>query len=177
MSNTEPLGAAKFSPCRKFRYTLHRELADNHRLVQFILLNPSKADEYINDNTVTRCLNYSRSWGFGRALITNIFAWRSTDPRELKQCTASGVSPIGLDNDAEIIANGRSAEIIVCGWGKHGDYLDRGKQLTCKLLDNGFGFKLHYLKILKDGSPSHPLYLSKDLYPKEWKYADSYASD
>lgn len=47
----------------------------------FIGLNPSTADETQDDPTVRRCIRYAQSWGYGALYMTNIFAFRATDPR------------------------------------------------------------------------------------------------
>ena len=54
---------AKFSKCRKYRYTLWRTWDNSKPKVMFLGLNPSTADEVNNDPTVTRCINYSKSSG------------------------------------------------------------------------------------------------------------------
>ena len=52
---------ASFSPCRKYRYDLYRRFAGHtpipgiYGYVNFIMLNPSTADEIRNDPTVERC--------------------------------------------------------------------------------------------------------------------------
>lgn len=73
-----------FSPCREYRYTLYREWMPGDKVVQFIGLNPSTADEVKNDPTVTRCINYAKAWGYTGMYMTNIFAFRETDPNEYK---------------------------------------------------------------------------------------------
>ena len=55
---------AKFSKCRKYRYTLWRTWNVKKPKVMFLGLNPSTADEINNDPTVTRCINYSKLWGY-----------------------------------------------------------------------------------------------------------------
>ena len=37
-------------------------------------LNPSTADENENDPTITRCINFAKSWGYGSVCVTNLFA-------------------------------------------------------------------------------------------------------
>jgi hypothetical protein len=48
---------------------------------------------------------------------------------------------------------------VVTAWGGHGAFVNRGLAV-CKLLK---GFDLVHLAKNADGSPSHPLYLKKDL--------------
>ena len=42
---------ASFSPCRQWRYTLERRFAFGEGIINFIMLNPSTADEDHNDPT------------------------------------------------------------------------------------------------------------------------------
>ncbi|WP_443069362.1 DUF1643 domain-containing protein, partial [Sulfitobacter sp. HI0129] len=58
------------------------------RRVMFVMLNPSKADEIANDPTVERCERRARALGFGAFRVTNIFAWRDTDPRAMRAAAA-----------------------------------------------------------------------------------------
>mgnify|MGYP000880158315 CR=1 FL=1 len=79
-ANIKP--TAGFSPDREFRYTLTRRW-DDRLLVNFLMLNPSTADENIEDPTIRRCMGFARDWGYGGLMVTNIFAYRSTDPKAL----------------------------------------------------------------------------------------------
>ena len=60
-----------FSPCRRYRYTLWREWTlpieqwDPSRYAVFIGLNPSTADELVNDPTIRRCIDFANRWGYG----------------------------------------------------------------------------------------------------------------
>ena len=71
---------AHFSDDRLHRYDLHRRVGESDKIVTFVMLNPSTADEVNNDPTVKRCIEYARGWGFGRLIVVNIFAYRSTAP-------------------------------------------------------------------------------------------------
>lgn len=171
MSEIEKIGSATFSTCLKFRYTLDRKLLDNNNNILFLLLNPSKADEYINDNTIAKCMKYAKSWDYGNFRVCNIFAYRSTDPRGLKQTHALGVDPIGSNNDQSIQESCSQADMVVCGWGQHGKLLERGKHIT-NMLANICQNKLYYLKLCNNGAPSHPLYLTNTLSPSKWELKD-----
>ena len=67
---------ALFSPCKKYRYRLWREWSDEVPAV-FVMLNPSTADEIVNDPTVERCERRARAMGFGGLRVANIFALRA----------------------------------------------------------------------------------------------------
>lgn len=144
-----------FSPDRKYRYTLWRVWEANKPYCMFIALNPSKADEIRNDNTVTRCINYAKDWGFGALLMTNIFAWRETKA----ELMLLEKEPIGIDNDKYLLECAQNAGIVIAAWGNHGKHLNRGEQVK-KMIPN-----LYCLKISNKGNPWHPLYLKKDLKP------------
>lgn len=71
--------SARFSDCRRYRYTLTRRFADGPT-VAFIGLNPSTADEHADDPTIRRCLGFAKRWGYGELVMLNLYALRSTDP-------------------------------------------------------------------------------------------------
>jgi len=68
-----------------YRYSLWREWNIDAPKLVFIMLNPSKADAYIDDPTLRRCIGFAKSWGFGSLTVINLFAYRSTKPSELRQ--------------------------------------------------------------------------------------------
>ena len=74
---------AEFSPCRRYRYTLSIEWDASKERVMFIGLNPSTADETKDDPTVRRCKQFAKDWGYGAMVMTNLFAWRDTDPKKM----------------------------------------------------------------------------------------------
>lgn len=147
---------ADFSPCRRWRYTLWRSWEDEPtRSCAFIGLNPSTADEINNDPTVTRCINFAKRWGFGKMWMLNIFAYRSTDPRQLYKID----DPIGYpDNDAHIDQVLRWTSQAVLCWGAHGDYKGRG-QAVLKAIRNHPSCHLFHFGLTRSGQPRHPLYL------------------
>jgi hypothetical protein len=158
---------AVFSPDRKFRYTLRRIWpagiwpTEGGAFVAFIGLNPSTADEVKNDPTVTRCMKYAQKWGYGGMYMLNIFAYRSTDPRELYLQE----DPIGGYNDSFILQAAQRSGLIVACWGNHGNLLSRGWNVI-KLLQ-GAGLRVMRLGSLTiPGQPRHPLYLKGDLLPE-----------
>ena len=51
-----------FSPFREYRYTLYREWAPGDKVVQFIGLNPSTADEVKNDQPELRQSKTFNDW-------------------------------------------------------------------------------------------------------------------
>jgi hypothetical protein len=61
-----------------YRYWLLRRWGQNlGNLINFVMLNPSKADADIDDNTIRRCISFAKKWGFDGIYITNLFAFRT----------------------------------------------------------------------------------------------------
>lgn len=150
---------AVFSPCRTYRYTLHREWGDPEHRCLFVMLNPSTADETQDDPTIRRCIGYARTWGYGALDVGNIFALRSTDPQALYKHT----EPVGADNDSWLSYLATRAAIVVCAWGSHGRHRGRGINVHAKL--QRAGVTPHALKLTSTGQPCHPLYLPAALKP------------
>lgn len=171
------LGAAVFSPCKEYRYTLERTILPADPLdltvrtkIAFLMLNPSTATEEVNDPTVAKCCTYARLWGYSDLTVVNIFAYRSTDPKMLTKVD----DPVGPDNDTHILNVAKAANMVVCAWGRHGQLNDRGKIVTGMLRRHDI--RLYYLNLNKDGSPCHPLYQRLDLNPSHWIEADEFGA-
>jgi hypothetical protein len=152
------LRSATFSACRKYRYTLSRiwEPRGNcvGNFVMFIGLNPSTADEQKDDPTVKRCIRFARDWGYGGLIMTNIFAYRATDPAVMK---AQDDKAVGPENNYWLSFTARGANIIVGAWGTHGAFRDRDSNVIG--LINEIPRLIYCLGITKNGQPKHPLYL------------------
>ena len=157
---------AIYSDCEKYRYALTREWDEAGKKVLFVMLNPSTATEVQNDPTVERCERRARALGFGAFRVTNIFAWRDTDPRNMRAAS----DPTGPANDATILAGVDWADTVVAAWGTHGAHLGRGPFVTEMLRKSGQ--PLHSLGLTKDGHPKHPLYISYSQQPVLWSKAD-----
>lgn len=153
---------AVYSPCESYRYALTRVWDGAGKRALFVMLNPSTATEYQNDPTVERCEKRARALGFGSFHVANIFAWRATDPKNMR----AQADPVGPDNDAAILAATAQAQQIICAWGSHGAHLDRGAAVE-RLL-RGTGQPLFHLGLTQGGMPKHPLYIGYDVQPMEW---------
>ena len=73
------------------------------------MLNPNRADAEVNDPTITRCINFARSWDYGRLEVVNLFAYRTPKPSLLKRAT----EPIGKDNDRYIIESVEKSDRVI----------------------------------------------------------------
>lgn len=159
-------GGATFSPEMLYRYSLHRWWDEGHRLearqINFICLNPSTATAEVSDPTISRLIVRARALGFERLVVTNIFAYRSTDPNGLLKLA----DPIGPDNDVTVLNIARMSNLVVCGWSSHRAAKHRGPAI--KKMLQAAGLQLHVLDLSKDGNPVHPLYQPYSKLPREW---------
>jgi len=144
---------ATFSPCRRYRYRLWRLWSELAEPVAFCMMNPSTANEDVDDPTIRRCVRFAHAWGHGGIVVVNLFAWRATYPAELLQAA----DPIGPDNDNWIEAERGRCARLVCAWGDPPLRLqDRADAVADMLgITACFGFT-------KSGNPRHPLYLRGD---------------
>lgn len=155
-----------FSPCKQYRYTLWRDwtpvFADNvSRFVNFICLNPSTATATTDDNTMRKCIKFSKAWGFDAMCVTNIFAYRSTDPVKLLNLQ----DPTGPENDMYIRHIAGLADMVVAAWSQHAVFMERSTAVR-KLLRE-IDKPVHYLK-MGQHEPCHPLYLPDSTKPELW---------
>ena len=149
---------AILSDDRKYRYVLSRNWDETKPTVLFIGLNPSIADESEDDPTIRRCINFAKDWGYGDILMTNLFAFRSTNPQGLY----AEQDPIGIDNDFYIRECADKAEITIACWGNHGSFNNRSLEVYDLVKS------LYCLDINKSGEPKHPLYIKRDIKPKPY---------
>jgi hypothetical protein len=155
---------AVFSSSNQHRYSLWRVWNALKPIVCYVLLNPSTATHEIPDPTVMRCVERAKQLGFGGIEIVNLFALRTSTPAVLYRHP----DPVGVDNNEWIAKATSKASMIICGWGAHGDLFNRGIGVQ-RLLQNRYPSKVHYLKMNRNGTPAHPLYLPYDLEPVLWK--------
>lgn len=149
---------ALISTCGAYRYWLNRVWEDAKVRLPFIMLNPSTADASEDDPTIRRCMGFARDNGFGGIIVMNLFAYRATQPSDMKRSP----DPVGPHNDGHLrdlfgYARGNDAPIIAA-WGTHGTH--RGRDRRVRHLAAEAGIKLSCLGRSKGGHPKHPLYLA-----------------
>ena len=156
---------AVYSDCETYRYALTRTWDPKGKRVNFLMLNPSTATEVQNDPTVERCERRARALGFGAFRVTNLFAFRATDPKVMR----AAADPVGPENDTAITEAAHWAGRVICAWGTHGAHLDRGPRVTSLL--HGTGLPLYHLGLSLAGHPKHPLYIGYKVQPTLWELA------
>lgn len=168
-----------FSQSRQYRYSLIHRLEDETpllpgdvlsqtkgpRIVAWIGLNPSTADENKLDPTLRRVKSFSQAWGYDGFVMLNLFAWRDKNPKEMMKVR----DPVGPENDAQIVRhlNELNIDRVVVGWGTFGGYLSRVEKVM-KLLQTTKA-EIVCLGINGNGSPKHPLYIRGDVSVQPYK--------
>ena len=137
------------------RYTLRRDWnAQGKGILNFIMLNPSTADDVFDDATIRRCVGFAKRWGFSSLVVTNLFAYRATDLNDLKRLAISNPAlAVGDDNDRILTMQAHIADAIVCAWGNHGDLLHRDLHV-CEMLKN---YELFCIRRTINANPAHPV--------------------
>lgn len=143
---------ATISECGKLRYRLWRKWGEGSPLL-FIMLNPSTADAEVDDATIRRCVKFAQAHGFGELEVVNLFAYRATDPKDLRHAGY----PVGPENDEHIRAAVLDAAAVCLAWGVNVAGLER-PQIVLTML-RAMGVKLQCLRITRSGYPQHPLML------------------
>lgn len=167
---------ATISPCGKYRYLLWREWRGTHarenwdwlgavdgagqelgapKACVFIMLNPSTADGTLDDPTIRRCVRFAAALKYEKLVVVNLFAYRTSSPKELLALSHSD-DPVGVGNQDAIYWATARAGLVVCAWGAHGGYLGQNETVLGWVSSNP---TLRCLGKTKDGHPKHPLYL------------------
>ncbi len=122
----------------------------------FVMLNPSKADATLNDPTVSRCITFADKMGCGALEVVNLFAYRTSYPRELRACRR----PVGSLNDQYIAESVESASVVVVAWGNWGRLYGRDHEVLQLISSISTKKPLFCFGITGQGQPRHPLFLS-----------------
>jgi hypothetical protein len=154
-------------PADCYRYQLIRTWDAARPHAMFVMMNPSTADPLVDDPTVAKCGRLARAWNYGGIHIGNTFAYRATDQIRLTEIP----DPIGPDNDRHLIEMAKSAGIVIFAYGqpRHPALRPRGLALARLMIERA-GITPHILRLSKNGTPWHPLYLPESLKPIPWEF-------
>jgi hypothetical protein len=160
-----PLSAsAWFSDCLRYRYALERTWDTRLWKVCWLMLNPSTADAFVLDPTIRRCIGFARAWGYGGISVVNLFAFRATDPADMRS-EPNPVAEGGNESNDSYILSETWGRKLIAAWGCGGTHLGRDRQVM-ELLG---GRKVECLGVTKDGCPRHPLYVKGDAVPVPYR--------
>lgn len=162
-----PASGAIFSDCGKYRYVLWRQwdlLDPEPVFMAFIGLNPSTADESVDDPTIRRCIGFAKREGYSGLYMLNLFAYRATLPRDMKLAA----DPVGPLNDQILADYIETAGKAVACWGNDGRHQERDlvvrglRRASPHAKTKTVGEILWCFGINGDRTPKHPLYLAGD---------------
>lgn len=173
-----PLAGATISACGKYRYVLWRKFRNHGKKILWILTNPSKADSVVDDPTVSRCISISKRENASEIYICNPFAYRATDPKDVREAAKSGVDIVGPKNLDHIYVAMERSDLCIVGWGANGEFMDSGRKMMEFIDKNKPGrLPVRCLGITKYGHPRHPLYVSKNAPLVPFMYDNSFIHD
>lgn len=142
------LRKAKFSIDKKHRYELSRHWDLSKSDILFIMLNPSIANENIDDPTIKRLISFTREFKHGGFFVANLFTYITPYSKTLD--TSIGLTKLNLKTIKNLV---NKVDEVIYAWGNS---IKEPQELK-NLVKNPkcFGKNLN-------GTPKHPLYLSSN---------------
>lgn len=159
---------AVFSEDGVYRYLLMRSWDDGEGRILWIMLNPSVADAHTDDPTIARCVTFSKRWGYRSMFVCNLFAYRATDPTELK---LARVPIVGPDNASHIEEQVKLADRVMVAWGAN-PFTHNPHRPDILTIARNAGKDLYCLGVTSKGAPKHPLYVPAKYRPTLWRAAN-----
>lgn len=166
---------AIISACGLYRYRLQRDLGltfPGALVFAYFGVNPSFADEQIDDPTVKKLRGFTTRNNGYRFIVGNVFAYRATDVRELAN------DPLDEDetNWSHILQIIGEADVLVPCWGNHSKVPSQkagyfGRVLQA-MLDSGKPI-LHF-GTTQSGAPKHPVRLGYNTPLLPWVQSPLY---
>ena len=146
--NNNILRKAKFSIDKKHRYELSRHWDLSKSDILFIMLNPSIANEDIDDPTIKRLISFTREFNHGGFFVANLFTYITPYSKTLD--TSIGLTKLNLKTIKNLV---NKVDGVIYAWGNS---IKEPQELK-NLVKNPkcFGKNLN-------GTPKHPLYLSSN---------------
>lgn len=145
----------------------HRQLASEYaalKRVVFVMLNPSTANAFKPDLTVSECIRFSKLWvpDLDLVEVVNLFAFRTPHPKVLKAAAVHGDDAVA---DQQILEACTGAHLVITAWGTGGGFRDRDIHVARLLARDNIG--ICHIGRTKDGFPKHPLARGKHRIPRE----------
>lgn len=155
---------AELSPCGTYRYALWRSWSISLPVAVFVMLNPSTADALQDDPTIRKCKGFAERWGCGGIYVVNLFAFRATDPKQLRTAHADIVGPDNHAHQRRAISRLCSPMAVpgpcVAAWGSQPSCVLADHPARLRALAAEYRVELQCLGTAKDGNPRHPLMLA-----------------
>lgn len=157
-------GSAVLSECGRYRYLLTRSWGGSPpgKQVTWLMLNPSTADETVNDQTIRKCMGFARHWGYSGIQVVNLFALRARNPLDLLKAE----DPVGPEFDFYFRKALAETGALIAGWGcastlqKSPLLVARPKIVIARIHQVKPWLPIECLGVTPTGTPRHPLMLS-----------------
>ena len=88
----------------------------------------------------------------GTLLVTNLFAYRATDPELLRAVS----DPVGPKNDHHTLGMFEECNLAIVAWGANEFCKDRAAQVMAYLKDANSAKPIYALGLTQRGAPRHP---------------------
>ena len=106
--------SAVLSIDEQYRYELRRWWGPGE-IMAFVMLNPSTADAYKDDQTIKRCMFYARREGYDGVVVVNRYAYRCTQPTDLLKASDPN-GPQNIEAWDKALTD-HNVGMIVAAWG------------------------------------------------------------
>lgn len=118
-----------------------------------------------DDPTIRKCCGFARRWGYSSIVVTNLFAFRATDPKGLHSLIRDGKLDIAIgDGNDKAIANAANeADLVVVAWGANAARYQNRVAAVMKMF-----LRPSCIGVTKDGHPLHPCMAAYTDEPKLW---------
>ena len=167
-----------FSECGSYRWILKRDLIKGEKTLVFIGLNPSKANLFNNDQTLTRIINFCSRWKYKNIYVINLFGLISKSPCQLLK----SMDPVGKNNNLitlkalEFWRKNSNCDLWL-GWGDKGKLYGRDLEVlkliknfsNFKSKENNYSKRVLTLGLSKKGNPRHPLYMPNHSFLRKFE--------
>jgi hypothetical protein len=161
------LGAAIFSRDGRRRRWLYRHIRPTGPRVGFVMLNPSNADAFEPDPTITRCIGFAAREGAGSLEVANLADIIETDSKKLQGLAVRGETTDG--SSRHYLKHVLGCDVVIAAWGAHP--WARGKLHLWWMQEMGGELPSGFVKCLrktKKGAPEHPLYIPANAPLQDW---------
>lgn len=160
MAAMQLANSSVLSDCFHYRYRLSRGHQLHGPTFLFIGVNPSTADERVDDATIRKMRGFVARWAGRGFWVGNAFAYRTPDVAHL----ASVDDPVGPHNALHLAAMVKASDVIVPCWGAR-QKLPRKLWPTLDAVQANLAATRKPLRCLgftSSGDPRHPLFVSYD---------------
>lgn len=171
--DNEGIANSKNQAAHRYYYKKVFDEKNKDKILTFIMLNPSNADQYKPDQTIKNIEEITSENGYGAFSVVNLFSYRTPKPKDLIDAINNDKKFSNDENFTNYIVKEKLGTDIVLAWGSSAKSIcnkyneDYYKNVLERLRDSGKPLYT-YAKILnKDGSPKHPGPLSYNKVNKE----------